>query len=102
MNLFFNFLGDSIDSSAVMILGIQISTEEKAYYLHLPNPLPIAMRSITDYIAEYFNKENYIVSWEKDIPFIDEHDSTLRIIPSDRQYEEFDQCDYYLARKSDN
>ena len=60
------------------------------------------MQSITDYIVEDFNKENYIVSWEKDSPLLGEHDITLRIIPSDRQDEEFAHCDYYLARKSDN
>ena len=60
------------------------------------------MQSITDYIVEDFNKDNYIVSWAKDILLLDEHNSTLRSIPSDRQDEEFSHCDYYLARKSDN
>ena len=70
-----------------MILGIHSSTEENASHLHLPNPPSIAIPSITDYIVEDFNKGNYIVSWEKDSPFLDEHNSTLRIIPSDRQDE---------------
>ena len=85
-----------------MILGIHSYTEEKASHLHLPNPLSIAIRSITDYIVEDFNKENYIVSWAKDSPLLDEHNSTLRIIPSDRQDEELAHCDCYFARKSDN
>ena len=57
---------DSISYSVVIILGIHSSTEEKASHLHLPNPPSIAMQYITDYIAEDFNKENYIVSWAKD------------------------------------
>ena len=84
-----------------MILGIHSSTEEKESPLNLPNPTSIAMRSIKDYVVEDFNKEKYIVSWGKDSPLLDEHYSSLRIIPSDRQDDEFSQCDYYLARKSD-
>ena len=85
-----------------MILGIHSSTEEKASHLHLPNPTSIAMPSITDYIVEDFNKKNYIVSWAKDSPLIDENDSIIMIILSDRQDKEFIHCDYYLARKIDN
>ena len=94
--------GDSINSSSVVILGIHSSTEEKVSHLHLPNPTTTEIRYITDYIVKYFNKENYILSWAKDSPFLDEHYSTLRIIPSDRKVEEFAHCNYYLARKSDN
>ena len=78
---------------AVIIVGLNSSNEKKAYHLHLPNPLSIAMQSITDYIVGDFNKGNYIVSWAKYIPLVDEHDSTLRIILSDRQDEEFAHCD---------
>ena len=94
--------GDSIDSSSVMILGIHSSTEEKASHIHLPNLPTIAMQFITNYIVEDFNKENYIVSWGKYSLLLYEHDSTLRIILSDRQDELFSHCGYYLARKSDN
>ena len=79
--------GYSIDSSAVMVFFIHSSTEEKASHLHLPNPPSIAIWYITDYIVKDFNKENYIFSWEKDSPLLDEHDSALRIIPSYRQDE---------------
>ena len=94
--------GDSIDFSAVMVLGIHSSMGEKSSHLYLKNLPSIVIRSITDYIVEDFNKENYIFSWAKDSPFLDEHDIILRIIPSDRQYEEFSHCDYYLAKKIDN
>ena len=77
----------SIDSSFVMTLVIHSYTEEQVSHLHLTNPPSIVIRSITDYIVEDFSKENYIFSWAKDSPFLDKHDSTLRIIPSDRQDE---------------
>ena len=67
----------------------------------MQNPPSIAIRYIKDYIVGDFNKENYIFSWAKDSPLLDEHDSTLRIIPSDRQDEEFSHYDYCLANKSD-
>ena len=57
--------GDSIDYSDVMVLGVNSSTEEKAYHLHLPNPPSIAMQYITDYIVEYSNKENYIFTGQR-------------------------------------
>ena len=77
----------SIDSSFVMTLVIHSYTEEQASHLHLTNPPSIVIRYITDCIVEDFSKENYIVSWAKDIPLLDNHDSTLRIISSYRQDE---------------
>ena len=55
----------SINSSFVMTLVIHSYTEEKAYNLHLPNPPSITIRSVTDYIVEDFNKENYIFPGQK-------------------------------------
>ena len=48
-----------------MVLGIHSYTEEKESHLYLSNLPSIAIRSVTDYIVEDFNKENYIFPGKK-------------------------------------